>query len=50
MAVVADPEYPDKIKAKGCCGPVWEVDEDGNRIGVVVDAGKPTSVCPTSGE
>ena len=32
MAVVDNPQYPDKIKAKGCCGPVWECDEDGNPI------------------
>ena len=24
--------YPDKIKARGCCAPVWECDEDGNKI------------------
>ena len=25
-------EYPDKIKARGCCGPVYEVDRLGNPI------------------
>jgi hypothetical protein len=29
MAVAEDPEYPSKIKAKGCCGPVLECDDDG---------------------
>ncbi|MCK7495211.1 MAG: hypothetical protein MZW92_32020 [Comamonadaceae bacterium] len=24
--------YPEKVKAKGCCAPVWEVNEDGERI------------------
>jgi len=27
----ADDQYPEKVKAPGCCGPVFEVDEDGNR-------------------
>ena len=27
-----DDSYTDKIKGKGCCAPVWEVDEDGNKI------------------
>jgi hypothetical protein len=34
MAVVPNPEYPDKIKAAGCCAPVWECDRDGKRIEV----------------
>jgi hypothetical protein len=25
-------QYPNKIKAKGCCGPVWECDIEGNPI------------------
>jgi hypothetical protein len=25
-------QYPQKIKASGCCGPIWEVDQDGNKI------------------
>jgi len=25
-------KYPDKIKARGCCGPVWECDREGKRI------------------
>ena len=25
-------EYPQKIKAAKCCGPVWEVDINGKRI------------------
>jgi len=29
IVVVKNPRYPDKIKAKGCCGPIWECDEDG---------------------
>jgi hypothetical protein len=24
--------YPEKIKARGCCAPVWEVDRHGNKI------------------
>jgi hypothetical protein len=24
--------YPEKIKARGCCAPVWEVDHYGNKI------------------
>jgi hypothetical protein len=32
MALVDKPEYPDKIKARGCCGPVWECNLDGERI------------------
>lgn len=28
----ADDTYPEKIKAKGCCAPVWEVDIHGNKI------------------
>ena len=25
-------EYPNKVKASGCCAPVWEVDINGNKI------------------
>jgi hypothetical protein len=25
-------EYPEKVKARGCCGPVWECDIDGNKV------------------
>jgi hypothetical protein len=28
----ADDEYPEKIKASGCCAPVWECDINGNPI------------------
>ena len=31
IAVHPDGQYPEKIKARGCCAPVWEVDEDGER-------------------
>lgn len=30
IAVHPDGDMPEKVKARGCCGPVWEVDEDGN--------------------
>ena len=33
IAVHPDPMYPNKVKAKGCCGPVWECDIDGNPVG-----------------
>jgi len=29
----ASDEYPSKIKARGCCAPVWEVDINGDAIG-----------------
>ncbi len=32
MAVHPDGSYPHKCKAKGCCGPVKECDEDGEPI------------------
>jgi len=32
MAVVKTPQYPSKVKAKGCCSPTWEVDIDGNPL------------------
>jgi hypothetical protein len=32
IAVHSDPKYPDKIKARGCCAPVYEVDRRGKRI------------------
>jgi hypothetical protein len=28
-------QYPDKIKASGCCGPTWECDQDGEPIKAV---------------
>jgi hypothetical protein len=28
----ADDSYPEKLKAKGCCAPVWQCDIDGKRI------------------
>lgn len=33
-ATITNPEYRDKIKAQGCCAPIWEVDIDGNKLGV----------------
>jgi len=32
IAVHPDGTYPEKVKAKGCCAPVYEVDEDGEPI------------------
>jgi hypothetical protein len=32
IAVHPDGDYPEKVKAKGCCAPVWECDIDGNKI------------------
>ena len=32
MAVHPGGYYPQKCKAKGCCGPVWECDQDGNPV------------------
>lgn len=32
IAVHPDGNYPQKVKAKGCCGPVYEVDRKGKRI------------------
>ncbi len=33
LAVVPNPAYPNKIKARGCCAPIWEVDINGKRVG-----------------
>jgi len=32
IAVHADAVMPQKVKARGCCGPVYECDRDGNRL------------------
>ena len=32
LSIHPDGSMPQKVKARGCCAPVWEVDEDGNRI------------------
>ena len=32
IAVHPSGRYPEKVKAKGCCGPVYEVDEDGKPV------------------
>ena len=32
IAVHPDPQYPDKIKARGCCAPVYEVDMYGKPV------------------
>ena len=32
ISVHPDGDYPDKVKAKGCCAPVYEVDRKGNRL------------------
>ncbi len=33
IVVHKNAQYPNKIKAKSCCAPVWEVDRYGNKIG-----------------
>ena len=32
IIVTKNATYPDKIKARGVCAPVWEVDRDGKKI------------------
>ena len=32
LAVHPNGNYPEKVKAKGCCAPVWECDEDGEAV------------------
>ena len=32
LAVVPNPDMPNKIKARGCCAPIWEVDIDGKPV------------------
>ena len=32
IVIHPDGQFPQKVKAKCCCAPVWEVDIDGNRI------------------
>jgi hypothetical protein len=32
ISVHPNGDYPQKVKARGCCGPVFEVDRNGNRI------------------
>ena len=32
IAVHPDGQYPEKVKARGCCGPVFEVDRKGNPV------------------
>lgn len=32
IAVHPDGQMPQKVKAKACCAPVWEVDRRGNKI------------------
>ena len=32
IVVHPDGSYPEKVKAKGCCAPTWEVDKYGNRV------------------
>ncbi len=38
MAVVPSPSFPSKIKARGCCAPIWEVDLNGKRVDVEGDS------------
>ncbi|HZV20804.1 MAG TPA: hypothetical protein VE986_04585, partial [Hyphomicrobiales bacterium] len=33
IVVHPDGQYPQKVKARGCCGPVFEVDENGKPVG-----------------
>ena len=40
MAVHADGIYPQKVKARGCCGPVYEVDIDGVAVMAEKDSAK----------
>ena len=35
IAVHPNGDYPEKVKARGCCAPVWEVDENGVRVEAV---------------
>lgn len=37
LAVVENPSYPNKIKGKCCCGPVYECDEDGEPLSPTVN-------------
>ena len=32
IAVHPDGDYPQKVKARGCCAPVWEVDRNGKEL------------------
>jgi hypothetical protein len=32
IAFHPDATYPDKVKARGVCAPVWEVHEDGTAV------------------
>jgi hypothetical protein len=36
LCVHPDGIYPQKVKAPGCCAPIWEVDVDGNKVEAVV--------------
>jgi hypothetical protein len=38
LAVHPDGIYPQKVKAPGCCAPIWEVDADGERIETSAEA------------
>ena len=40
IVVHADADYPQKIKAPGCCGPVWECDFDGERLADCIERGE----------
>ncbi len=40
VAVHPDGHYPEKVKAKGCCAPVFEVDIDGEPLLGIPDNGK----------
>jgi hypothetical protein len=37
MAIHPNGDFPQKVKARGCCGPVYEVDEDGELIPVTAE-------------
>jgi hypothetical protein len=36
ISVHPDGEFPQKVKARGCCAPVWEVDQDGEPVVSVI--------------
>ena len=38
IAVHQNPRYPSKVKARGCCAPVFECDQDGNPIAAATGA------------
>jgi hypothetical protein len=39
IVVHKNAQYPQKIKAKRVCAPIWEVDREGNAIGKTAEEG-----------